>query len=93
VEFTLLRRALNRRIGPTGLPAPLVAKLWISAALAAASAWALKLAIGTRHPMVYGASILCLYGVTYFGATWLFRVEECAGVIGRITRRITPSSP
>ena len=65
----------------------------ISAALAAASAWALKLAIGTRHPMVYGASILCLYGATYFGATWLFRVEECAGALRRITRRVTDSNP
>jgi putative peptidoglycan lipid II flippase len=93
VEFTLLRRALNRRIGPTGLPAPLVAKLWISAAVAAAAAWALKLAIGIRHPMVYGACILCLYGAVYFGATWLFRVEECAGALRRIMRRLTPSSP
>ncbi|MGA2197526.1 MAG: hypothetical protein ABSH40_19845, partial [Bryobacteraceae bacterium] len=63
------------------------------AAVAAAAAWALKLAIGTRHPMVYGASILCLYGVVYFGATYLFRVEECAGMLRRITRRVTPSSP
>ena len=29
VEFTLLRRGLNRRIGPTGVPAPLVAR-WVS---------------------------------------------------------------
>ena len=93
VEFTLLRRTLNRRIGPTGLPAPLVARLWISAAVAAAAAWALKLAIGTRHPAVYGAAILCLYGAVYFGATWLFRVEECVGVLRRITRSVTPSNP
>ena len=93
VEFTLLRRTLNRRIGPTGLPAPLVAKLWISAAVAAAAAWALKLGIGTRHPMVYDASILCLYGVVYFGATYLSGVEECAGALQRITRRFSTSSP
>jgi hypothetical protein len=43
--------------------------------------------------MVYGASILCLYGATYFGATWLFRVEECAGALRRITRRVTDSNP
>jgi putative peptidoglycan lipid II flippase len=93
VEFTLLRRALNRRIGPTGLPAPLVAKLWTSAAVAAAAAWGLKLGIGTRHPLAYGASILCLYGAVYFGVTYLFRVEECAGVFRRITRSVTPSRP
>ena len=37
VEFTLLRRTLNRRIGMTGLPASLVARLWISATLGAAA--------------------------------------------------------
>ncbi|HEY2012388.1 MAG TPA: murein biosynthesis integral membrane protein MurJ, partial [Bryobacteraceae bacterium] len=36
VEFALLRRTLNRRIGSTGLPATLVARLWGSAAVAAA---------------------------------------------------------
>ncbi len=39
VEFILLRRTLNRRIGDTGLPATLVAKLWIAAAVAAAAGW------------------------------------------------------
>ncbi len=39
VEFALLRRTLNRRIGSTGVPAALLARLWGSAALAAAGAW------------------------------------------------------
>ena len=38
VEFWLLRRTLNRRIGPTGLPRSLVAKLWAAAAAGAAAA-------------------------------------------------------
>ena len=37
VEFTLLRRRLNRRIGQTDCLAVLVAKLWTSAAVAAAA--------------------------------------------------------
>jgi len=37
VEFTLLRRELNRRIGRTGLPGPLVTRLWLAAAVAAAA--------------------------------------------------------
>jgi putative peptidoglycan lipid II flippase len=95
VEFTLLRRTLNRRIGATGLPLALVAKLWTSAGAAAAAAWALELAkpaIGMRHPVIYGAVVLCLYGAIYFGATGLFRVEECAGMFRRIVRRISPSA-
>ncbi len=86
VEFTLLRRTLNRRIGATGIPARLVAKLWSSAALAAAAAWAVRFAIGMRHPLTNGAAILAAFGLTYFAAAYLFRVEECAGAVRRILR-------
>jgi putative peptidoglycan lipid II flippase len=89
VEFTLLRRALNRRIGQTGLPASLVAKLWISAAIAAAAGWGVKLAIGPHDPIVSAVPILGAYGLVYFGVTFLLRVEECT----RTLRRFIPSSP
>jgi putative peptidoglycan lipid II flippase len=86
VEFTLLRRGLNRRIGVTGLPASLVAKLWLSALLAAAAAWAVKLQMGTRHPMSGGIAIVAVYGVVYFASAWLLRIEECASVVRRVLR-------
>jgi len=87
VEFTLLRRTLNRRIGRTGLPAELVAKLWTSAAVAAAAGWAVKLALGDRHPVVFGAIVIGTYGVCYFAAAYLFGIEECAGAVRRVLRR------
>jgi putative peptidoglycan lipid II flippase len=86
VEFTLLRRGLNRRIGATGLPASLVAKLWLSALIAAAAAWAVKLQVGVRHPMTGGIAIVAVYGVVYFGSAWLLRIEECASAIRRVRR-------
>jgi putative peptidoglycan lipid II flippase len=87
VEFTLLRRTLNRRIGPTGLPASLVAKLWTSAAVAAAAGWGVKLALGEGRPIVFGAAILGTYGAIYFAAAHLLGVEECAGALRRVLRR------
>src|ERR1044071_7839939 len=39
VEFLLLRRGLDRRIGVTRLPAEFVARLWTPALAAAAAAW------------------------------------------------------
>jgi putative peptidoglycan lipid II flippase len=48
VEFMLLRRAVNRRIGATGLPVSLSAKLWTSAAVAAAAGWGVKIAYGVH---------------------------------------------
>ena len=86
VEFTLLRRTLNRRIGTTGLPSALVAKLWISAAAAAAVAWGLKLAMGHRNPILAAIAILGPYTVTYFAMTYAMKVEECAGALARLSR-------
>src|SRR5207247_7700448 len=76
VEFALLRRKLNARIGGTGLSAALTAKLWASAALAAAASWAVKLAIGTRDPILSAILILGIYGVVYFAAPYLMGVPE-----------------
>jgi putative peptidoglycan lipid II flippase len=90
VEFALLRRTLNARIGGTGLSAVLTAKLWASAALAAAAAWAVKLAIGppglNHDPILSAIPILGIYGVVYFAATWLMAVEECAAAFSRLNR-------
>jgi len=84
VEFALLRRTLNRRIGPTGIPAALLGKLWGSAALAAAAAWGVKLAIGMDRPIVDGLIILGVYGALYLLLTFLMRVEECSRAVRRI---------
>jgi putative peptidoglycan lipid II flippase len=87
VEFTLLRRTLNARIGRTGLPASLVVRLWFSAAVAAGAAWGVKLALGGGHPLAFGLVVIATYGFTYFACTWLLRVEECAGLVRRLKRR------
>jgi putative peptidoglycan lipid II flippase len=87
VEFSLLRRTLNRRIGSSGVPAVLVAKLWTSAAIAAAAAWAVKFAIGMRRPLVDGPLILCVYGVLYFTVSYAIGVEECRRTLLRLRRR------
>ena len=84
VEFTLLRRTLNRRIGRTGLPAALVARLWLSAAVAAAGAWGVKIALGRHHPLLFGLVVIAVYGTVYLGAAWLLGVEECAALARRL---------
>jgi putative peptidoglycan lipid II flippase len=87
VEFTLLRRTLNRRIGQTGLPASLVARLWGAAALAAAAGWAVKLGIGPHNPRLVAVAVIGAFGIVYFGVTMLMGVEESRGAI----RRFIPS--
>ena len=86
VEFVLLRRALNRRIGQTGLSASVMAKLWTSAALAAGAAWGCKLVIGRHGPVTSALAILGTYGAVYFAVTYLLGIEECRVTLKRFTR-------
>jgi putative peptidoglycan lipid II flippase len=86
VEFFLLRRTLNRRIGPTGLPFDYIAKLWLAAFLSASVAWGIKLLVGRRHPLLLAALILFPYGLLYFAITSLFKLPEARTVVGRFTR-------
>ncbi len=75
VEFTLLRRALNRRIGFTGLPASYAAGIWGVALAAAALGWGVHLLIGSRHPIYTGVAVLGAYGLAYLGGTTLLRLQ------------------
>jgi putative peptidoglycan lipid II flippase len=86
IEFALLRRTLNRRIGRTGLPATFVVKLWSGAIVGAGVGWALKLLLGARHPVPVAVVVLGGYGITYFAATFGLGVPEAGEVIGRALR-------
>ena len=81
VEFALLRRALNARIGRTGLPVTLVAKLWGAAALASGAAWSVKAGLGLSSPLLGSSCVLAVYGLGYIALAWVFRIEECQGLV------------
>jgi len=84
VEFTLLRRGMNERIGDTGLPASLAIKLWSCAALAGAAALGLKVAFPNLHRILAAVVVLGGFGVVYLGATLLARVPEARILIRRV---------
>lgn len=86
IEFALLRRSLNRRIGRTGLSAGYVVKLWIAALLAADIGWAFKLLLGDLHPIPLATIVLGGYGVAYFGVSYFLSISEARTVIGRILK-------
>ena len=88
VEFALLRRSLNLRIGPTGLPAPYIAKLWIGALAGAGLGWGIKLVLPHLHPIVVAGLVLVPYGLLYFGVTSAFGVEESVATLRRALRMI-----
>lgn len=88
IEFALLRRSLNRRIGRTGLPLNYVAKLWIAAAGGAALGWGIRLVIGNRHPVTIALLVLVPYGLTYFVIGWALGLAEAKTFVGRAMKLV-----
>ena len=84
IEFALLRGAVTRRIGKTGIPPRRLMTLWASAGTAAAVAWAVRLFAPTNRPLLIGAAIIGAYGATYFLLTFAAGVEESTSIARRI---------
>ena len=86
VEMLLLRRTLNARIGRTGLPADYIGRLWASAAVGAAAAWAVKLALPPLGPIPSAVLTLGPYGIVFFAGTWVLHVPEASTALNRLIR-------
>ena len=84
VEFTLLRRTLNQRIGRTGLAAGYVTRLWLAALAASAIGWLIHRHAGHHSAIFIAVLVLMPYGIAYFGAAWLLGVREALGYFGRL---------
>jgi putative peptidoglycan lipid II flippase len=88
LEFWLLRRSMNRRIGATGVPLGRVAVLWLAALGAALPAIAVKIAMGVGHPVYLALISLPLFAFAYLFFTSRARVPEAAEFRDRISRVI-----
>jgi len=86
VEFTLLRRALNARIGRTGVPKQFLAMLWSAALLAAALGWGVKLLLPGAGAIIAGILILGVYGAAYFAMTAALGIPESRRILARVRR-------
>jgi putative peptidoglycan lipid II flippase len=87
IEFLLLRRSLNRRLGPSGLSVSLAVRLWGSAGAAAAVAWLLRPVLSATHPILIAAVMLTLYGGLYLLGTTVLEVDEARQLLGRWRKR------
>ncbi len=93
VEFVLLRASLNRRIGTTGLPVALAARLWGAAAAGAGAAWGLRLVVPVSGPILTALLLLTVYGGVYFFLTDRLGVPEAAVVTRRLRTREPRGGP
>ncbi|MEO7100161.1 MAG: murein biosynthesis integral membrane protein MurJ [Luteolibacter sp.] len=94
VEFSLLRRALNRKIGKTGIEAAFLARLWIPALVGAAGGWGMKLLaayIGQTHhvhPVFVAIFVFGIFGTIYLGGTLLTGVPQAQALSHTVFRRL-----
>jgi putative peptidoglycan lipid II flippase len=84
VEFALLRRAVNRRIGRTAIPPRRLVTLWGSASFAALVAWGVRFLVTTQRPFIGGTLVIVAYGATYFLSTSIAGVEDAVGFARRL---------
>lgn len=86
LELALLRRALGRRVGPTGVPAGYLARLWAAAAAGVAAGWAVEALVhATRSPYL-AIFVVGAFGLAYFAAAAALGVPEARRIVGTLTR-------
>jgi putative peptidoglycan lipid II flippase len=66
VELVLLRHALARRIGPTGLDRSYGVRCWVAAVAAGAAGVGLWLTVPLRHPLPTAVLVVGGFGLTYY---------------------------
>ncbi len=86
VEFHLLRRGLNRRIGQSGLPFELLGRLWIAALGGAGLGLAAYGRSAGFGAVPRAAIVLVPFGLGYLALTALLKVPEARLVLERFHR-------
>ena len=88
VEFTLLRRAAERRIGRVEFSARYLVPVYTGAIVAAAAARGAKLYLfGALPRLVSGVATVIVYGAVYLAVTRTLGVAEAIALLGRVARR------
>jgi putative peptidoglycan lipid II flippase len=88
LEFALLRRTMNRRIGRTGLPISYTAKVWSIAIAAAAFSFAVKYWVTKGlSPLISGIIVLLTYGLVYFGGSIAARIPEALQLVDALRKK------
>ena len=87
VEFALLRRALQARIGAVVASVSRVARLWLGALIASACAYGVKLVLPFHRPELVGLCVLSIFGLGYLGCTRLLGVAAPGSLTRLLGRR------
>jgi putative peptidoglycan lipid II flippase len=86
LEYSLLRRALTKRIGGIAIPRVITLRCWGAAIMSAALAWVYRLGLGQRHRIVDAAAMIAIYSISYLVIATILKIPEA----GQLTRRFRP---
>jgi putative peptidoglycan lipid II flippase len=87
VEFALLRRALQARIGAVVASVSRVARLWAGALISAAFAYGVKRALPFHRPELVGLCVLSTFGIGYLVCTRALGVAAPGSLTRLLGRR------
>ena len=89
IEFFLLRKSLNKKIGQTGLALKYQLKVWSIAVISAGiPSLLVHFAIhGHMHVIVKALIAVVIYGLLYFTLGYYLKVEQAHAFLHRIVRR------
>lgn len=87
LEYRLLARALQRRIGRLDPAATATGRAWAAAAIAGAAAFALHRLLPSADPVLAGLVVLGLFGAVYLAVAHALGLEEARRVFARLSRR------
>jgi len=84
IEYALLRRVMNRRIGRSGIGIRFMASVGAAACLAAAAGLVLNNQFATRlSPLLSAVAVLLPYGLIYLAVTVALRLPEARAFVKR----------
>jgi putative peptidoglycan lipid II flippase len=83
IEFVLLKRAIDKRIGKVDVGLGTLARAWFAALVAGGAAFALHHFVPIAQPLVSGAMVLGLYGALYVGITHALGLPEAGQILRR----------
>ncbi|MBI1722826.1 MAG: murein biosynthesis integral membrane protein MurJ [Gemmatimonadetes bacterium] len=83
IEFLLLRRRLEERIGVARFEPWYLAKLWLAALVAAGVGWAILGGFGPLGPLSAAVAVLVPYSATYGVVTLVFRIPTARALLVR----------
>ncbi len=87
VEFLLLRRGLQRVVGPVPSGRSRIARLWAVALLAALAGYGIKAVLPFHQPLIAGPCVLIPYAALYLGLTQGMGIASMGAVSRLFTRR------